>query len=46
MKKSKTYTLGKRKEVGGKGLLRAKKPRYKYKNFNTYIYAVYNNNKA
>lgn len=46
MKKSKTYTLGKRKEVGGKGLLRAKKPRYKYKNINTYLDAVYNNNKA
>lgn len=46
MKKNKTYTLGKRKEVGGKGLLRAKKPRYKYKNINTYLDAVYNNNKA
>lgn len=46
MKKSKKYTLGNRKSVGGKGLLRAKKPRYKYKNINTYLDAVYNNNKA
>lgn len=46
MKKSKTYTLGKRATVGGKGLLRAKNPRYKYKNINTYLDAVYNNNKA
>ena len=46
MKNRKTYTLGKRKQVGGKGLLRAKKPRYKYKNINTYLDAVYNNNKA
>lgn len=46
MKNSKKYTLGSRKSVGGKGLLRAKKPRYKYKNINTYLDAVYNNNKA
>ena len=46
MKNNRKYSLNQRRTVGGRGLLRAKNPRYKYKNVNTYLDAVYNNNKA